>query len=239
MENFDPFAILPDEAPETTTMGGGDTEMEAYDPFCTSSPDGSDLQLTAKPLNSDPCHVLSKLANIPSGQQKTKRIDDGELLQMLEAGATQKEAADRFGVSEAAVSQKLRRLRKQITHAAVLEPLSDQQRHFVAEVCSGARQTEAALASYNCLPDSAKAIGNKLMKDEKIRRAIDVIMEEQGLSREHLIRRLRQHVDDVDAQVSLRAVDMGLRLHDAFPVQKRANVNLNIDTCPIDLSGYM
>lgn len=221
---FNPFTpdILPDAVDSNSLDERHESALNRFNPFDDSTPC----------RDSKPAHLIIASPN-------RRRIDDAILIEMVNAGTPQTEIAKHFMVSDAAISKALARLRKQATHAAVLEPLTNLQRRFVAEMCRGARQTEAARSAYDCTPDSAKALGNRLMKDERIQRAIGVIMEEQGLSREHLIRRLRQHVDGADAQTSLRAVDMGLKLHDSYPVQKRANVNLNIDTMPVDLSAYM
>jgi len=58
------------------------------------------------------------------------------------------------------------------------------------------------------------------------------------LSRSHLITRLKQHVDCADAQVSIRSVETGLKLFDAFPANMNLNLNVLADVCPVDLSMY-
>ena len=49
-----------------------------------------------------------------------------------------------------------------------------------------------------------------------------------------LISRLRKHVDSVDPGASLRAVHMGLQLHDAYPSEQK--ININVDRTFIDFS---
>lgn len=167
-----------------------------------------------------------------------KKIIDSTLLEMSERGDQQKEIALFFGVSEAAISKRLKRLRKQKETAAVMANLTEKQQVFVSEICSGKNQTESALSAFDCLPDSASAIATTLMRNEMVQTAIHVIMEENGLSRSHLINSLRRHVDGGDNQVSLRAVDMGLKLHGAYPAAITKNLNVNVGVRPVDLSRY-
>ena len=77
-----------------------------------------------------------------------------------------------------------------------------------------------------------------LAKDVDVREAIDVLMQETGLTRRHLISRLKQHTDHDDPAVSLRAVDMGLKLTDSYPATKNVNLNANMDITPVDLTRY-
>jgi len=168
-----------------------------------------------------------------------KKIIDSELLKMSDRGDQQNAIALHFGVSEAAISKRLKKLRQQATTAAVMTRLTAKERVFVAEICSGTSQTKSAIAAFDVgSVDAGKSIGNRLIKDSDIQLAISTIMEEQGLSRTHLISRLKQHVDGQDAQISIRGVELGLKLHDSFPMQKRANLNLNVETRPVDLSKY-
>ncbi|WP_298273311.1 terminase small subunit [Geobacter sp.] len=151
----------------------------------------------------------------------------------------QKAAAAHFGVSEAAISKRLRRLRQIAARPAVLDRLTEKEQKFVVAIVEGRTQTDAAEAAFDVTTrDSAKAIGNRLMKDADIKEAITAVMESEGLSRRHLVKKLKVHVDGADPQVSLKAVDMGLKLHDAYPAAKTMNLNVNLDVCPVDLSRY-
>lgn len=167
-----------------------------------------------------------------------KRIIDSELLEMSERGDQQKDIAEHFAVSEAAISKRLKQLREQAKLNAVMDKLTEPQQRFVAEICSGTGQTASALAAYDCLPDSAKPIGNKLMKDPDVKLAIDTIMEAQGLTRSHLIQRLKHHVDGNDPNVSLRATVEGLKIAEAYPATKNVNLNIGVVVDPVDLSLF-
>lgn len=167
------------------------------------------------------------------------KIVIAELIRMTDEGTPQKDIAAYFGVSGPAVSKALSKLRPTSARPAILDKLTAKEEHFVMEIASGSNQQQAALQAFECSSlDSAKSIGSRLAKDPEIAEAIIAVMESEGLSKRRLVQRLRDHVDGADAQVSIRGVEMGLKLHDSFPIQKKANLNLNIDTCPVDLSAY-
>lgn len=169
-----------------------------------------------------------------------KLINDESLLSMSKAGTSQKEIAAFFGVSEPAISKRLKQLRQQYEFTSVMDNLTSKEQRFVAEICSGTSQTQSAIAAFDVGSyDSAKAIGNRLMKDPDINLAISTIMEQQGLSRSHLIKRLKQHVDGPDPNVSLRATVEGLKLADAYPVSKSVSLNIKADFHPVDLDRYL
>jgi hypothetical protein len=167
-----------------------------------------------------------------------KKIDDAVLIEMSDSGTPQKDIAAHFGVSPQAICKRKRQLEQQAATAAVLEPLTEQQKRFVAEICSGTGQSASALAAYDCLPDSSKAIGNRLMKDERITTAINVIMESEGLTRSHLIKRLKHHIDGGCASTSMRGIEVGLKLFGELITSK--NLNINADVSPVAdlLSAY-
>ena len=168
-----------------------------------------------------------------------KKIIDSTLLEMAGRGEPQKDIAIFFNVSEAAICQRLKKLRKQAATAAVMNNLTAKEQRFVAEVCSGTSQTKSAVAAFDVGSiDSAKSIGNRLMKDPDIQAAITEVMQQQGLTKTHLIQTLKRHVDCEDAQVSLRATTEGLKLIDAYPATRNLNINANADISPVDLSAY-
>lgn len=167
-----------------------------------------------------------------------RKIDDKILLEMIDGGAMQTECAERFAVTPAAVCRRLKRLRPPPLPEAVTK-LTDKQAKFAVLVASGETLTQAAFDSYECGDRlAAKSIGAKLNQNPEVREAIDVLLKETGLTRRHLFTRLRQHTDHDDPAVSLRAVDMGLRLTDSYPATKSVNLNLNADVCPVDLERY-
>ena len=169
-----------------------------------------------------------------------RKINDAELLEMTEAGTPQKEIAAQFGVSEPAISKRLKRLRQIAARPAILDKLTTKEERFVMEIVQGKSQTQAAVTAFDVGSlDSAKTIGCRLMKDADIQEAITAVMETEGLTRRYLVKRLKSHVEnEADPNVSLRAVDMGLKLHDAYPAAKNKNINVNLDIQDADISRW-
>ena len=170
------------------------------------------------------------------------KINSEILLEMVKAKTPRKEMAERFKCSEAAISKKLTKL--QAAPAPPVEPLKidalrPKEKSFVIAVASGESQTSAALKSYDCGSYNAgKSLGHTLMGNPNIREALEEIRERE-IPLPHLVKRLRQHVDSSDPSTSLRAVDMGLKLHDSYPATKSLNITANVDISPIDLTPYL
>lgn len=141
-------------------------------------------------------------------------IDDRKLLEMMKDGRTQKEAAEYFGVSEAAVSKRLKRL---TPLPESLENLSDKERMFALGIAGGKSQTQAAFESFEVSNRaSAKALGNQLMKKPSVNAAITDLMDYHGMGRSYRVGRLKQHVDNRDPNVSLKALDQSWKLDGAY-----------------------
>ncbi|MRS01864.1 hypothetical protein EG832_01315 [bacterium] len=117
--------------------------------------------------------------------------------------------------------------------------LTQKEQSFVMGISEGKSQTAAARDSFDVSNgDSAKSLGYTLMKNPEILEAITAILDSEGLTHRVLVRKLKTHVDAPDPAVSLKAVDLGLKLHDAFPAQKRMNLNIDVDISPVDLEKY-
>jgi hypothetical protein len=108
--------------------------------------------------------------------------------------------------------------------------LTEQQRRFVIEKSKGKTNTQAALLSYDCNSlQSAKVIGSQLMSDPEINTAIQDLMTSEGLTRRYRVRRLKQHVDNRDPHVSLKALDQSWKLSGEYAPEKYLSMNLDID----------
>jgi len=166
------------------------------------------------------------------------KINPELLLKMVEKNIPRPDMAARFGCSEAAISKRLKRLTSAPAEPLKLDNLTPKEKTFVVAVASGESQTNAALKAYDVSSrQSAKALGHTLMGNQEIKEALAEIRDRE-IPIEHLIKRLRQHVDSKDSVTSLRAVDMGLKLHDAYPANKNLNLNANTDFSPVDLSRW-
>lgn len=167
-----------------------------------------------------------------------RKINDDLLLQMIQEGKQQKEIADFFNVSPAAICKRLKRF---TPPPPSLEVLTDKEKRFAIEKAKGATSTQAAIKSYECSSlQSAKAIGSQLMGKQEIREAIEDLMGFHGLTRSYRVQKLKEHVDNRDPNVSLKAIDLSNKM-DASYVETRVNLNLHkhsfIDVV-VDMSKY-
>lgn len=143
-----------------------------------------------------------------------RKIDDQLLLDLVEQGLQQKEIAKRLGVTPAAVCKRLKRL---APLPESLEKLSDKEQKFAIAITEGKTQTQAALDSFEASSrESAKVIGSQLMARSDIQTAVAEIMQQQGLTRTYRVHKLKQHVDNQDPGISLKALDQSWKLDGAY-----------------------
>jgi hypothetical protein len=151
-------------------------------------------------------------------------VDDNILLKMLKEGKLQKEIAEHFGVSPAAICKRLKRL---LPPPESLNNLTDKEQRFVMEKVKGNTATQAVMNSYDVISrKSAKVIGSQLMAKPEIQMAITELMELHGIGRSYRIKRLSDHIDNRDPHISLKALDQSFKLDGSY-VEKRINMNIN------------
>lgn len=144
-----------------------------------------------------------------------RKIDDTILLQMIEDGKQQKEIAEFFNCSGAAVSKRIRRLLPPESKA--LKKLSPKEQKFAIAISEGKTQTDSAMSSFDVTTrDSAKTIGCRLMKQSDIQTAVAEIMQQEGLTRKYRVQKLKTHVDNRDPNVSLKALDQTWKLDNSY-----------------------
>ena len=154
------------------------------------------------------------------------KINKKVLFEMLQAGnLMQKEMADHFGVTEAAVCKMKKKLLPMVPES--FKNLTDKEKKFVLAKAEGKTQTQAALASFECgSMASAKNIGSQLAKRDDIQTAISLIMEEEGIGRRHRIRVLKRHVDNKhDAHASLKGIDIANKMEGIY-IEKQVQVQV-------------
>ena len=145
----------------------------------------------------------------------TRKTDDKVILQMLNDGKTQKEIAEHFNVSGAAICKRVKKLLNRKPES--FERLTEKQQKFALAITEGKTQTQAALDSHECSSlDSAKNLGSQLMAREDIQTAVSELMQEEGLTRRYRVRKLKGHVDHNDPNVSLKALDQSWKLDGAY-----------------------
>jgi hypothetical protein len=150
---------------------------------------------------------------------RARKIDDSRLITLKNEGRLQKDIAKILGVSEPAITKRLKRLfPERYEPPRSLEVLTDKEQRFAIGKASGRTATEAALNAFECSSrQSAKAIGCQLMGKPEVQEAITDLMDQVGLTKRYRIAKLKRHVDNkVDPHVSLKALDQSFRLDGSY-----------------------
>jgi len=146
-----------------------------------------------------------------------RKTDDSMIVEMLKEGKPQKEIAEYFNVSPAAICKRVKRLRP-IEEPPSFKDLSQKEKKFVLEIAEGKTQTQAAMNSFDVTTrDSAKAMGHELVGKNDIKRAIQEVLQECGLTKRYRIEKLKTHVDAKDPGISLKALDQTHKLARDYP----------------------
>jgi len=157
----------------------------------------------------------------------TRKTDDNIILQMLREGKTQKAIAEHFQCSGAAICKRLKKLLS--SKPASLEKLTEKETKFVLAIAQGKTQTQAAVDSYECSSlDSAKSIGYQKMQEPDIQFAVAELMQRNGLTRTYRVRKLKNHIDHPDPNVSLKGLEQSWKLDGAY-TEKHAHVHMSYD----------
>lgn len=148
-----------------------------------------------------------------------RKTDDSIIIEMLAQGKLQKEIAEHFNVSPAAICKRIKRLQP-IEEPESFKNLSQKEKKFALEIAEGKTQTQAAMNSFDVTTrDSAKAMGTQLMAKPDIKMAVSELMQEEGLTKRYRVRKLKTHVDAKDPGISLKALDQSWKLDGAYSVE--------------------
>ena len=157
-----------------------------------------------------------------------RKIIDTELLKLIDQGMNQKEAAQHFKCSEAAISRRLKKLRQGIPTS--FQGLTPKRQNFAIALASGKSKTEAAEIAFDVsTAASARAIGKRLASNSDIQTGVSEILQLSGLTKTYRVNRLRQLVDSPDSSIALRAIEMTFKLDGSFSPEKHLHVEMNID----------
>lgn len=153
-----------------------------------------------------------------------RKTNDDTIIKMLGEGKTQKQVAEHFGVSPAAICKRLKRI---MPVPEAFGKLTAKEQRFALEVAKGKNRTQAAMVSHDCSSlASAKSMGSQLLAKSDIQTAVAEIMQIHGLTRSYRVLKLKEHVDNVDPNVSLKALDQTWKLDGAYSEEK---VHLVVD----------
>ncbi len=133
-----------------------------------------------------------------------KKIDTGEI--------TQKEAAERLGVSPSALNQRIMKLRSYAVPES-FQKLTDKQKRFALAKVEGKSNLEAVRAAYDITSNaSGKALGTQLMKDPDVNLAIQDLLAQEGIPRRRRIQRLRDMIECPDLAIVGKGLDLSFKL---------------------------
>ena len=161
-----------------------------------------------------------------------RKTNDETILRMREKGDTLKQIGDHFGVSAAAICKRLQRI---LPVPKSFEKLTAKEQRFALEVAKGKNRTQAALTSHDCSSlASAKSMGSQLLSKPDIQMAVAEIMQLHGLTRSYRVLKLKQHIDNVDPNVSLKGLDQSWKLEGAY-TEKHVHVVQDYNTILMDI----
>lgn len=162
------------------------------------------------------------------------KINLDELKSLLASGKFQVECSKHFGCSEVAISKAVKKL-KAAAIPKSMEKLSDKKRLFVLNLAEGKNPTSAAMASFDCTPDSAKTLGCRLVKEEEIMTAVSDLMASEGITRRRRIQRLKDLIESNDLGAVSRGLDMSWKLEGAY-APERVSVEVDHVQLKVDLN---
>jgi transposase len=147
-----------------------------------------------------------------------RKVDDNIVLQLLREGKSQKQIAEHFNVSPVAICKRLKRI---MPKPKCLDNLTPKEQKFAVAVAEGKSRTQAVMDSFDVSSRaSAKAMQNALMEKDDVRLAIAELMNIFGLTRGYRINKLKSHVDHVDPNISLKAIDQTWKLDGSYSPEK-------------------
>jgi hypothetical protein len=162
------------------------------------------------------------------------------IIELHHQGVPQHEIARIVDRSRAYVNKVIKGSLAEPEPPLLIDGMTKEDARFCAEWFATENATEAYSRSHIVASrDVAKTMGSRTLKRPDIRAALQEIMDKE-IPVSKLLKKLGQHVDSRDSAVSLKAVDMGLKLHDVYPGEKRRNINLNMEWkfSPVNLSEY-
>ncbi len=150
-----------------------------------------------------------------------------EILKMLKEGKTQKEIAEHFNVSPAAICKRLKRLSPP-PETPNFNGLTDKEKMFVIEKVKGKSNIQAVMASHDVTSkESAKSMASQLMSKPEIQLSITELMEHCGIDKPYRIRRLKNIIDSSDLNIAHKGLDMSFKLDGSYAPEKHMNYTIS------------
>lgn len=147
------------------------------------------------------------------------KIVAAELLEMIDSGKTGVQCAAHFGVSSAAISKTMAKLRPQGLPPS-MQNLTDKQRAYVAKRTEGKSKTDAAQEVYNCDRTSARTLGCRLDKDPDISVAIVDLLHQEGAGKRRRIQRLVDVIESPNLSEAARGIELAAKMCNEMSAEK-------------------
>jgi predicted transcriptional regulator len=141
---------------------------------------------------------------------RIRKINDQQLIALHKKGVSQNKIAERFGVSPAAVSKRLKFLGMKTP--ASFQNLTEKEKSFCLEYAQGKSATAAVMCSHDVSSrDSAKSYGSTLLKKPSIKSAISDIV--NYYSPKHArAEKLAEHIHRGSEPASLKGLELAFKL---------------------------
>lgn len=169
-------------------------------------------------------------------------MDNNQFKDLVEKGKNDREIAEFFNVSPQAVWAKRKRMEKKHKLTKALPPLTTKQQEFVEKMTTEKRPKglEVVKEVYGITDNKqAQMQLQRTMNSPAVREAITTILDRNGITRDMLTKKLKTHINSSKAEISIKAVDMGFKLHDDYPASKNVNLNVNLEWLPVDLNEFL
>jgi len=153
-----------------------------------------------------------------------RKINTQELMAVMdkiESGEiTQKELAERYGVSPSAINQRIKRL-KAYTPPESFMRLTDKQKAFVVAKMECKTNLAAVQSAYDVTTkESGKALATQLMQDPDVKVAINDLMAQEKIPLRRRIQRLRDMIECPDLSIAGKGLDMSFKLSGSYAAEK-------------------
>ena len=149
-----------------------------------------------------------------------KKINDDELQKMIAEGILQKDCAEHFNVSTAAICQRLKKINAHKLPES-FRKLTTKERDFVMAKVDGCNNKDAVKLAYDVSTDaSAKSFATILMRDPDIKTAIHDLMHTEGIGKRRRIQRLRDMIECNDMSAVGKGLDMSFKLTGEYSPEK-------------------
>jgi len=145
-----------------------------------------------------------------------RKTNTREVFELHDKGWTLGKIAAHFKCSKPNICRMLKRVYPD-PEPEYLQKLTERQRNFVRAKISGKSNTQAAMETCDVKDRSvARVVGFDLAHHPDVDKAIQEILQEEGLTKRYRVRRLKSHVDHRSPDISLKALDQSWKLDGAY-----------------------